>query len=51
MAVEVGFPVSPHDLAKASGNVLAGKSPDGRALRLLHIGAYSGLNAAYRRLE
>ena len=50
MAVEVGFPVGPDELAKASGNVLAGKSPDASALRLLHNGAYSGLNAVCRRL-
>lgn len=51
MAVQVGFPVGSEDLAKAAGDVLGGKSPDGHALKLLYKGGYSGLNAAYRRLE
>lgn len=52
MTVEVGSPVGTDDLAKATGNVvLGGKSPGGPALKLLYKGAYSGLNAAYRRLE
>jgi len=36
--------------AETSGNVLAGYSPSGRAVRLEHVGAYGGMLEAYDQL-
>ena len=46
-AVDVGFPVSSADAAKASGGVLAGMTPSGHALKVVHIGPYDELAAIY----
>jgi effector-binding domain-containing protein len=46
-AVDVGFPVSSADAAKAGGGVLAGMTPDGYALKVVHIGPYEEFPAIY----
>lgn len=49
--IEVGFPVTAADLAKAEGQVLAGQTPGGVALRTIHRGPYPELSATYRAFE
>jgi effector-binding domain-containing protein len=51
MAVEVGFPVNAVDLAKAAGEVLAGKSPEGPAAHVVHKGSYASLRDTYEAIE
>lgn len=46
-AVEVGFPVSSADALKATGDVLAGMTPSGYALKVVHIGPYDDFPATY----
>ncbi len=45
--IDVGFPVSKADAQKASGDVLAGMTPGGHALKVVHIGAYDDFPATY----
>lgn len=51
MCVELGFPVTATDLAKATGDVLAGRSPAGSAVRAMHEGSYATLRDTYRAME
>lgn len=46
-AVDVGFPVSSADAAKAGDGVLAGMTPNGYALKVVHIGPYEEFPAIY----
>jgi effector-binding domain-containing protein len=46
-AVDLGFPVSADDATKASGQVLAGMTPDGYALKVVHVGPYDDFPATY----
>jgi effector-binding domain-containing protein len=46
-AVDVGFPVSADDVRKASGQVLAGMTPDGPALKVVHVGPYDDFPQTY----
>jgi effector-binding domain-containing protein len=48
---EVGFPVDPKDLAKATKDVRAGETPSGPAAKLIHIGPYDTLRKGYEELE
>lgn len=50
-AVDVGFPVSAADAAKASGAVLAGNTPGGSALKTVHVGSYDDFPATYAAIE
>jgi len=47
----VGFPVSAADAAKATGNILAGSTPGGYAVKAIHKGPYEGLAATYAAVE
>ena len=51
MKVEVGFPVSSADAAKAKGEVVAGSTPGGHAVKVLHRGAYDSLRETYAAIE
>ncbi len=44
---DVGVPVTPRDLDWAEGEIQAGETPSGRALKAIHKGAYSGLKSTY----
>ncbi len=46
-AVDLGFPVSADDARKASGTVLAGMTPGGHALKVVHVGPYDDFPAIY----
>jgi effector-binding domain-containing protein len=46
-AVDVGFPVSSADAQKASGEVFAGMTPGGYALKVVHVGPYDDFPATY----
>jgi effector-binding domain-containing protein len=45
--VDVGFPVSSADVQKASGDVFAGVTPGGHALKVVHVGPYEDFPATY----
>jgi effector-binding domain-containing protein len=49
--IDVGFPVAEADLAKANGTVLAGRTPEGDAIKTVHHGAYVKLADTYAALE
>lgn len=51
LAVEVGFPVAEDDLAKAAGNINAGETPAGHAVKTVHRGPYETLKVTYKALE
>lgn len=46
-AIDVCFPVSSADAQKASGEVLAGMTPGGHALKVVHLGSYDDFPATY----
>lgn len=50
-AVDVGFPVSAADAQKASGSVLAGATPSGYALKVVHLGPYDDFPATYAAID
>ncbi|MBK8082524.1 MAG: GyrI-like domain-containing protein [Devosia sp.] len=50
-AIDLGFPVSAADAAKAAGEVKAGTTPHGPALKAVHKGSYAGLAQAYASIE
>lgn len=50
-AVDVGFPVSSSDAQKATGDVLAGMTPGGHAVKVVHVGPYDDFPATYAKLE
>jgi effector-binding domain-containing protein len=47
---DAGIPVDRNDI-ELSGDVKAGVSPSGKALRFVHIGPYDGLEALAPRLD
>lgn len=51
ITVDVGFPVSGADAAKATGAVHAGKTPGGPAIKTIHQGAYDKLKETYALLD
>lgn len=51
MTMEVGFPVSDTDAAKARGDIKAGKTPGGHALKAIHRGSYDKLRETYDAIE
>jgi effector-binding domain-containing protein len=50
MTVDTGFPVAAPALAKAQGEIKAGQTPSGKALRFIHRGPYDGMRATYDRI-
>ncbi|MHB1102866.1 MAG: GyrI-like domain-containing protein [Devosia sp.] len=51
MTVEIGFPVSDADAAKANGDINAGQTPGGHALKAIHRGSYDRLHDTYAAIE
>jgi len=51
MTVDVGFPVAPRDTTKATGDVHAGQTPSGKALKTVHHGPYPKLSETYGKIE
>ena len=51
MKIDVGFPVIPSDTIKASGEVHAGQTPSGKALKAVHHGPYPKLRETYAAIE
>lgn len=47
VTVDVGFPVKAEDAAKASGNVRAGTTPGGAAIKTTHHGPYENFRETY----
>ncbi len=50
MQIDVGFPVSTTDAANVEGEVKAGMTPSGEALRAIHRGPYAKLRETYGAL-
>lgn len=50
MQIDVGFPVAAADTAKAEGEVKAGATPSGKALKAIHRGPYKTLRQTYAAL-
>jgi effector-binding domain-containing protein len=51
MKIDVGFAVAPCDTTKATGDVHAGQTPSGKALKAVHHGPYPKLRDTYGALE
>lgn len=51
MKIDIGFPVTAPDAAKADGEVKSGETPAGKALKTIHRGRYAMLRDTYRALE
>ena len=51
MTLEVGFPVAPADASKAAGEVQAGQTPSGFALKAIHRGSYDSLHDTYAAIQ
>jgi effector-binding domain-containing protein len=51
MKVDLGFPVAATDTPKATGEIHAGKTPSGKALKTVHRGPYPKLQETYSELE
>ncbi|MGH1369054.1 MAG: GyrI-like domain-containing protein [Maritimibacter sp.] len=46
-----GFIIQDADASKATGAVMAGKTPKGRAVHTTHFGAYSGMQKTYGEMH
>lgn len=51
MTMNVGLPVAPPALVHVDGELKAGVTPTGRALKLVHRGPYSGIAARYEAMR
>ncbi len=51
MTIDLGFPVACCDTTKATGEVHAGQTPSGKALKAVHHGPYPKLGETYGKLE
>lgn len=51
VTMDIGFPVDALALQRASGEVLAGQTPAGPAVKVKHKGSYSSLHETYRQAE
>lgn len=51
VTVDLGFPVAEAGLSLAQGDVMAGRTPGGPALKVVHRGPYDQLRATYVALE
>ncbi len=47
---DVGFPIVPADREKVEGEVKAGETPAGRALKTVHTGPYAQLKETYNEI-
>lgn len=47
MKVDVGIPVAPGDAGRIEGEVAAGETPSGSALKAIHVGPYDTLTSTY----
>lgn len=51
MTIDIGVPVAPSDTTRAKGEVHAGQTPSGKALKAVHRGPYPKLRDTYGALE
>ena len=51
MKLDVGFPVAAAVLGKAKGDIKAGATPSGTAMKYVHRGAYDKLRETYGEIE
>jgi AraC family transcriptional regulator len=51
VTIDLGFPVSQESLAKAGGEVKAGRTPGGKAMRVIHKGPYAKIRDTYTTVE
>lgn len=51
MTMDVGFPTAPGGLAKVAGDLHAGETPSGKAVRVVHKGSYQTLRDTYGQIE
>lgn len=51
MTVDIGFPVAAAALGKATGEIKAGQTPSGKAIKVVHKGAYDRLRDTYGEIE
>jgi effector-binding domain-containing protein len=51
MKIDIGFPVTAPDAARADGEVKSGETPAGKALKTIHRGPYATLRETYGALE
>ena len=51
MTIDLGFPVASRDTTKAKGDVHAGQTPSGKALKAVHHGSYPRLAESWGALE
>ena len=51
VTIDVGFPVSETDASKAKGEIKAGRTPAGPAIKTVHRGSYAGLRTTYALLD
>jgi len=51
MTVDIGFPVAAAALGKATGEIKAGQTPSGKAIKVVHKGSYDRLRDTYGELE
>ncbi|HTN60399.1 MAG TPA: GyrI-like domain-containing protein [Devosia sp.] len=49
-AVDIGFPVTGADAQKANGSIRSGMTPEGFALKVVHIGPYTDFSATYEAI-
>lgn len=47
LKVDVGFPVAPGDTGRIEGEIAAGETPSGKALKAVHVGPYDTLSNTY----
>jgi len=51
VTIDVGFPVAESELAKAKGDIHAGKTPSGPAMKAIHHGPFESMKDTYAALE
>jgi len=51
MTMDIGFPVAAAALGKAKGEIKAGATPAGKAMKFVHRGSYSKLRDTYGKIE
>lgn len=51
MTMDVGFPVAAAALGKAAGDIKAGQTPSGKAMKFIHRGPYDKLRDTYGEIE
>lgn len=51
VTLDIGVPVSPAALGQAEGDIKAGTTPAGKALKIVHHGSYETLGDTYAKIE